>query len=720
MLWRTKFTKYLNRRTVLYSQFSIFPLLIWSTLALVIIVNLISYATSLVQSNTEEFGDSSNTGAIIKELRAEKEAEILRSLKHQLEADNTEKFRREIMAGLEEEKAKYINDFKKDINDNYRDTFIASLKQEIDEQYTEQFKETSEFTYSLFETLSSKFLKDNYKKIKEYTIFQMINNLISSDLQFPPTFETQLQDKISSYLDMNEYYNNILKNILLANTVKVDEASQKEALFLKKLKPLPINNGKGYTREELLAYQVPDRTLQLLKKSYNAVLKLIKHLEPPPTHFVNGHGIVIFFDDYGSISSSVNQKIALLLLSIVQIKNLGSTLPMEIIFMKNYSFIRYLIYFFNSYFKMTIKVTIVSDIIDTDLFPSRFPRKLLALLVSSFDHIIYLDVGVIPVKNLDSLLFTDPYINSKFLVWPHQLYQRQISPIFWEDLLGIVPGEPIRRYGIPNDADNLGSKISYYDLQYLPDGLSTDSSLLVFSKRSHFKSLLLSIYLNLMGNEFTYPLLYQGLSSGGDRETFVPSLIALEEVYFQVQQESLPIKDISDSETSGVLPIAYLQVDPRDDYNYMMKWRMFLKNKGGIDSRLNPFESTPFTEALEQEFLKHIEKPSILTYNFHSKFKPLLTSSTLNSRILEVPDSKLVTRFRDPILGTSLADHELRFSYLLKWIFCDSQLSGIPTFWEDELIDLDQKFVCQNHQQQVNLLQAKTEDTKYSILHFLK
>jgi alpha 1,2-mannosyltransferase len=58
---------------------------------------------------------------------------------------------------------------------------------------------------------------------------------------------------------------------------------------------------------------------------------------------------------------------------------------------------------------------------------------------------------------------------------------------------------------------------------------------MLINKRTHLKTLLLSIYYNIYGPEYYYPLLSQGVLGEGDKETFMAAALVAAESYYRVK-----------------------------------------------------------------------------------------------------------------------------------------------------------------------------------------
>jgi alpha 1,2-mannosyltransferase len=125
----------------------------------------------------------------------------------------------------------------------------------------------------------------------------------------------------------------------------------------------------------------------------------------------------------------------------------------------------------------------------------RFLAKQLAILVSSFQEVLFLDSDNLPLRD-PTFLFEEPlYTQHGLLIWP-DFWRSEVKPGAWE-ALGIPPA--LRPAG------------------------SHESGQVVLDKARAWRPLLLAIHLNMRGDVF-YPLLSH--NGQGDKETLPVAWLA--------------------------------------------------------------------------------------------------------------------------------------------------------------------------------------------------
>jgi alpha 1,2-mannosyltransferase len=125
----------------------------------------------------------------------------------------------------------------------------------------------------------------------------------------------------------------------------------------------------------------------------------------------------------------------------------------------------------------------------------KFLAKQLAILVSSFQEVLFLDSDNLPLRD-PTFLFEEPlYTQHGLLMWP-DFWRSEVKPGAWE-ALGIPPA--LRPAG------------------------SHESGQVVIDKARAWRPLLLAIYLNMRGDVF-YPLLSD--HGQGDKETLAVAWLA--------------------------------------------------------------------------------------------------------------------------------------------------------------------------------------------------
>jgi len=132
---------------------------------------------------------------------------------------------------------------------------------------------------------------------------------------------------------------------------------------------------------------------------------------------------------------------------------------------------------------------------------AHYQLKSLALLFSSFRHVLFLDSDSIPLLDPTPLFAEPPYTTAGLVLWP-DFWKATEDPVFWN-----ISGVP----GYPADLPPTGCEAG----QILVD------------KRRHMQTLLLAAYYNVWGPGWYYELLSQGALGQGDKETFLSAAVVL-------------------------------------------------------------------------------------------------------------------------------------------------------------------------------------------------
>lgn len=206
------------------------------------------------------------------------------------------------------------------------------------------------------------------------------------------------------------------------------------------------------------------------------------------------------------------------------------------------------------------KCLILEDILGKDFMLDfdihGYQVKTLGILVSSFDNVIFIDSDNMPLRNVEQLVHQEPYVSTKYVIWPDVWY-RTTSPAYY-DIAGLELGDRVR--GDLEMTDTSESPL--HDLQgAIPDS-SSESGQLAVSKNAHYRDLLLATYYNLYGFDIYYPLLTQGGPGQGDKETFIAAAHALNSTVYQIHGRPR-VTGRFDPEFSMA---GLLQCIPNDDY----------------------------------------------------------------------------------------------------------------------------------------------------------
>lgn len=154
---------------------------------------------------------------------------------------------------------------------------------------------------------------------------------------------------------------------------------------------------------------------------------------------------------------------------------------------------------------------IISDYLAQDSVDvSHFQLNSLAMLFSSFEDIVWLDSDCFPVHDPVMLLEAEPFLSNGLVTWP-DYWKSTEDPVFY-NIAGMSvfpPDMPAR---------------------------STESGEMLISKSKHLSTLLLASYYNVYGPQYYYPILSQGATGEGDKETFLAAAVVLGVPYYRVKE----------------------------------------------------------------------------------------------------------------------------------------------------------------------------------------
>lgn len=411
---------------------------------------------------------------------------------------------------------------------------------------------------------------------------------------------------------------------------------------------MPVYGGhlrENYQQElirnkELLSMYITlnDMEMEALKNSHQVFINSMMKDWPEDltkynkyNDFLKGDGIVYL------AGGKYNQ---LALLSIKVLRENGSRLPVEVIIPKHEDYDEQ---FCNRILpNLNGKCKLMSDYIPKSYYErviknggnaAGYQMKNVAIFISSFERVLYLDADNIPIKNPDILFVNKPFTNNHLVIWP-DLWRRSTSPKFYE-IAGIKvdPAKKLRNSytkgdprGVFQSADYETSIAhnSYHDCQGAIPEPSSETGQLLINKKVHFKTLLLSMYYNTYGPDYYYPLLSQGAAGEGDKETFIAAAHKLNLPYYQVQEFNREFGP-KDGTTNKHLYFAMGQYDPIIDYIQSNNDTEYVNNKAAAtkqkqkqedkleeDPEDNPYLSTPPTQ-----FASHEKDNSKYNYDYH-------------------------------------------------------------------------------------------------------
>lgn len=188
--------------------------------------------------------------------------------------------------------------------------------------------------------------------------------------------------------------------------------------------------------------------------------------------------------------------------------------------------------------------------------------KMLALLSSKFENVLYIDSDNFPTKNIDYLFDSELYKEKNMILWP-DAWARTTNPKFF-DIAGVKVQEKKVRFsaydkkqaelagleGVKPASEYDFSNSNFHDFEgTLPDPTS-ETGMFLINKTSHFKTLLLCLYYNAFGPHHYYPLLTQGSAGEGDKETFIAAAHVVGEPWFQTLKQFKWVGYVSQADDS--------------------------------------------------------------------------------------------------------------------------------------------------------------------------
>jgi alpha 1,2-mannosyltransferase len=137
----------------------------------------------------------------------------------------------------------------------------------------------------------------------------------------------------------------------------------------------------------------------------------------------------------------------------------------------------------------------------------KYQYKVLSIISSGFQHVLFLDADCWPLKDPNRLFDTQPYSSHGLVTWQDFWYST-VSPHFY-DIAQLAPSVSDRKR-------------------------TSESGVMLYDKARHASSLLLAAYYNYYGPKYYYRLLSQGGHGEGDKETFLHSALVMGNPFYEV------------------------------------------------------------------------------------------------------------------------------------------------------------------------------------------
>lgn len=226
------------------------------------------------------------------------------------------------------------------------------------------------------------------------------------------------------------------------------------------------------------------------------------------------------------------------MVSLRMLRRTGCTLPVEVFLADRTEYETELCE--NILPSMNARCLVLSDILDGDgeaHSVTTYQYKIFAILFSSFEEVLFMDADLMALHDPTTLFTSPPFTTTGLITWP-DFWTTSISPVYSL----ITSQEPI-------DASLRAS---------------TESGQLLVSKQTHLHTLLLAAYYNYHGPSHYYKLLCQGGAGRGDKSTFLPAAITMNQTFYDVKQKVLGIGHMEPVERLYIF--AMIQHDPIEEY----------------------------------------------------------------------------------------------------------------------------------------------------------
>ncbi|RLV90688.1 Alpha-12-mannosyltransferase MNN22 [Spathaspora sp. JA1] len=402
--------------------------------------------------------------------------------------------------------------------------------------------------------------------------------------------------------------------------------------------PPHMNRDFAKTRKRLLERcKVSQPHLEEIKRKHSIVVTSLPDSLPKNTYVPGSKGIVMMGGGFFSWLS---------FLSVLQLREVGSTLPIEIVIpsMEEYDS-AYCDEQLPKYNARCVVITEELGLNETEWKFEKYQYKGLALLVNSFQHVFLLDSDNFPVSNVDQYFESSVYKDNGMVLWP-DYWKRSISPLYYDianlsvtydkqvrsgpfDLL-----EPYKLNAAQMD------DVTFHDLEGAIPDLSTESGQLMVDKASHGKMLLLSLYYNVVGPHVYYRLFSLGARGEGDKDTFASAALVTKTPYYQVKTYIRPFfMTFSDKSTKSS---AMGQHDPQLDYDLYLSKYSELKAKYTDITSLD--QQKKLLEKFNKQYFHKVEK-DVPIFSVHCNIWKLDPPEYMNRKeIYSSKENRMTTR----------------------------------------------------------------------------
>ncbi|KAJ4297805.1 mannosyltransferase [Kalmusia sp. IMI 367209] len=346
------------------------------------------------------------------------------------------------------------------------------------------------------------------------------NNVTTQSQSAPPDIKASIE-----FHDSNDEFWNTLSRALedarpkcppIVHTPNGLNATDKKHEPLRPHKPRPDNiNMTNEAEKELM-------------RAHYSMRKAAFRLGPDIPFVRNTTGIVV---------TSSPKQMPYLLVSLRMLRKTESQLPVEL-FVADQS--EYNATMCEGVLRtLNTRCVVMSQIFATKI--EHFQYKVFAILLSSFQNVLFLDSDAFPIHDPTPLFTLRPFSSHGLVVFP----------------------------------DIWGSTVSahYYHIAGIPEvpistPLASETGQVLIDKSKHQESFLMTLYYNYYGPSHYYTILSQGSAGPGDKDTFIQGATAVDLPFYAVKTSEMGLGRSGGFGGEGFHMLGMAQRDPSEDFLY--------------------------------------------------------------------------------------------------------------------------------------------------------
>ncbi|SCV03356.1 LANO_0G03642g1_1 [Lachancea nothofagi CBS 11611] len=371
--------------------------------------------------------------------------------------------------------------------------------------------------------------------------------------------------------------------------------------------------------------------------------------------------------------------------------------------------------------QLNARCVFFSDVLPSSLVENwtfeKYQIKAVALLISSFKKIVFIDADDYPLKSIDSIFESKVVQEHGLVLWP-DLWRRATAPVFYRlanievSLMRRVRNlgddvTPVSHYQNTEEELDL-KKIPFHDMQGTVPDPTTESGQMVIDKVRHFRTLLLALYYNVYGPQWYYSLFSQGTAGEGDKETFATAAHVLGLPYYQVKTKLAfdGYYNPDPEAKNDFRGVALYQHDCTQDFELHEKARLLVLDKIEEYKKFNK-DYNP-EENFYKDLMKPEDKSDIDVMFAHASFHKFDPWQLYHENVYLKPDGSQLRTFRN-LKKINNFDIELFNFEVLQAAMCSEKPIQFAYF-QDKLTSPEWPQVCEYVANRVKFLKETHDE----------